>query len=462
MMRQTGFHRLDEPADERVATAMAKIAAHTPPAQLRYAAFFGHCEHEIGKVALGVRLTLSYKLRRVGVARVPLPVPAANSSTAIRAVAFASTLRAALADSTFMQSGGRLGFACLHLYEDHELPPGGTPITLPSGASAAGSAAAAGNDGGDAGNALLLKGADYGVAAAAASLGLTVQVLRIVSTGPNIGTHKAVQRLPASKNPNLYAVPVKLGETLMWSISSAPRWALKRNTLATKLGRGDAAALAAARWVVPLPSTSRYALPTLLGAPLKPLASVWVSETGYFGNEASDTTLYTHAALVVTVPPAYTRAAILAAAAPTTVPKLARAVEVGFRDFSDATPDDPFELHLEHIMHRLHGAPVATLRRVLRAIHKTASGNEETLVDLIIMHAEHITDAILDALGVPQVEDVPLDDDDDNEDDDDDAEQDENALPPGMSRALAGRIQEVHGKPVDAVLDRWTAAYLAN
>ena len=82
--------------------------------------------------------------------------------------------------------------------------------------------------------------------------------------------------------------------------------------------------------------------------------------------------------------------------------------------------------------------------------------------ELAARAAEHITDAILDALGVPQVEDVPLDDDDDNEDDDDDAEQDENALPPGMSRALAGRIQEVHGKPVDAVLDRWTAAYLAN
>ena len=63
-------------------------------------------------------------------------------------------------------------------------------------------------------------------------------------------------------------------------------------------------------WVIPRPAIGR---PSLAPAG-RILSSVQYSTTGWFGNEASETTFYTHAALLVDVPPSAGRVAALAVA----------------------------------------------------------------------------------------------------------------------------------------------------
>ena len=52
----------------------AKLAAHTPAAELRYAAFFGDATHRVSTVSDGARVTIAYELYRDG-----LPDPKADA-----------------------------------------------------------------------------------------------------------------------------------------------------------------------------------------------------------------------------------------------------------------------------------------------------------------------------------------------------------------------------------------------
>ena len=93
----------------------AKIAAHTPSATLRYAAFFGDATHRVAAVSDGARVTLAYELYRDG-----LPDPTADALL-LRAERCRAAFAALAGDASFMPEGGALGFECCHLYEEKEL-----------------------------------------------------------------------------------------------------------------------------------------------------------------------------------------------------------------------------------------------------------------------------------------------------------------------------------------------------
>ena len=289
--RVARYHIRDAPDRRRqqIATSIGKLTARQPPAKVWYAAFFGHCEHTITKVLFGARLTVAYKLRRREPAPLPLPVPpSVDAAVAYRSAAFVEVLRSLLSSPNFAPNGGRIGFACFHLYEDEHLPEAGIKGRVPNG------------------RALWLKGADYLIAAAARALGLRVKILRIVSEGAEGDGRFAVKKLPSGTSFAEFSKPVYLADTLV--AGGRRDWGVEEDTLQERLGRGDQAALDGAHWIVPLP-TVKHSGPLYERTATAALPAVWYSGTGYFGNEASQTTFYTHAALLITVPPVAERQA---------------------------------------------------------------------------------------------------------------------------------------------------------
>ena len=135
------------------------------------------------------RATLTYTLRRCDSGAIPRPLTMISTSSghivasssvsnttaaestltavqldpeaelAYRADHFYQALRSALSTADFKPSGGAIGFACVHLYEDRELPPVDT--FLPTTTTASSPA---------------LKGADALVCVAASRLGLKVSL----------------------------------------------------------------------------------------------------------------------------------------------------------------------------------------------------------------------------------------------------------------------------------------------
>ena len=175
----------------------------TPLNVLHYAAFFGDCEHEVEPVTYGNRLTLAYTLRRVDVkddveaaqgvggpvdkgevavceGAVLSPSPSLSLLTSdeqamlSRARNFQHSLTAALDQGL----EGPLGFACVHLYEDRQLPPVEEPLPPDTTAGS-----------------LHLKGADALVCVTAAHLNLEVTVVRLV-TETCAGTRWSVKKIP--------------------------------------------------------------------------------------------------------------------------------------------------------------------------------------------------------------------------------------------------------------------------
>ena len=179
----------------------AKIAAHTPSATLRYAAFFGDATHRVSPVGEGARVTIAYELYRDGA---PDPTADALLQRAERCrAAFAALARC----PSFMPTGGTLGFEvcgahqtpqpqqghsafsaprpllliprarslscmqCCHLYEEKEL----TAAEKTLGASTASSVSARKIKG--------LKNEDAVLGVAAAAAGLGVESIRVLSEG---------------------------------------------------------------------------------------------------------------------------------------------------------------------------------------------------------------------------------------------------------------------------------------
>jgi hypothetical protein len=148
-----------------VADREAKIAAHTPSATLRYAAFFGDATHRVLPVTEGARVTIEYELYRDGA-----PDPMADALL-LRAERCREAFAALARCPTFMPDGGALGFECCHLYEEKELSAAEKTL----GASTAGTASARKIKG--------LKNEDAVLAVAAAAAGLKVDSIRVLSDG---------------------------------------------------------------------------------------------------------------------------------------------------------------------------------------------------------------------------------------------------------------------------------------
>src|SRR6266536_1018555 len=87
------------------------IRQQTEPTRLHWAAFFGDVDHQIERVWSGLRVTLTYLLRR-SLGSAPLPVVAPEVVPTL----VQDKLRALLAARRFLPRGGTLAFPCAHLY----------------------------------------------------------------------------------------------------------------------------------------------------------------------------------------------------------------------------------------------------------------------------------------------------------------------------------------------------------
>ncbi len=150
---------------DRAERLAAQLAAHTPSATLRYAAFFGDATHRVAAVQAGARVTLAYELYRDGV-----PDPAADALL-LRAERCRAAFAALARCPEFMAEGGALGFECCHLYEEKEL----TAAEKTLAASSAATASARKIKG--------LKNEDAVLAVASAAAGLHVDSMRVLSDG---------------------------------------------------------------------------------------------------------------------------------------------------------------------------------------------------------------------------------------------------------------------------------------
>jgi hypothetical protein len=126
------------------------VAAQKEANQLHWAAFFGDVDHQIERLWFGVRVTLTYLLRRGA-----RDEPARNSGSEDLAPRVQEAWRALLMDQSFLSRGGTLAYPCSHLYhQDARFQREPSPITGQSASA--------------------LKGRDHLAAATALHAGLNV------------------------------------------------------------------------------------------------------------------------------------------------------------------------------------------------------------------------------------------------------------------------------------------------
>ena len=276
-----------------------------PSDLISWAAFFGDCEHTVEKVDYGLRLTLTYNLFRVDheksdekEAKEKKGVKAKGKEKEsvsedddqlllARASYFQSALGKALKSKEFFPSGGKLGFGCVHLYEDSELPAEDTSLPLQSKAST-----------------IHLKGSDALVAVAASSLGLMVSAMRFASA-PDLGTWK-LEHVPTP------AIVERFGQ-YGWVDGGYVMRKVDMDGIADDLegepfsgeimdyqdndSEDDSTEV---EWIIDRPNFRSYSERANY---VSFVEEVSYSATGYYGNEASETNFYTYAALIVNIPP---------------------------------------------------------------------------------------------------------------------------------------------------------------
>ena len=251
------------------------IQEQAEPTRLHWAAFFGDVDHQIERVWSGLRVTLTYLLRR-GTGSEPLPVVAPETlSTLVH-----DTLRVLLADRHCLPRGRTLAFPCSHFYhQDASFQRTQRPLSHRTVSA--------------------LKGRDYLVAAAALAEGLQVTFCP-------------------------YLIETCADET--WQLGHFPtpreQQALGEQMDPTDLeetldlrGRSEVEGDFGLIWMDPPPHFNGQ--PTMYpevaaGRPLTQdpdlpalayLHTCEYSATGYFGNEGSDIDLYIYGALHVEIPP---------------------------------------------------------------------------------------------------------------------------------------------------------------
>jgi hypothetical protein len=251
------------------------ISDQAEPTRIHWAALFGDVDHQIERVWSGLRVTLTYLIRRgANIGRSAVPGREALN-TLVR-----QKLRALLDDRRFLAKGGTIAFPCSHLYhQDARFQRKQRPIsrqTVPS-----------------------LKGRDHVVAAAAMAEGLEVTLCPYMIETCADETwqldHFPTQRERAELDDRMS--PWDLEEALAVRASS------------DDVGDFDVV------WVDPPPHFNGQ--PTMYpGAnegrlqavdpdlpALSHLHACEYSATGYFGNEGGEIDLYIYCALHVAIPP---------------------------------------------------------------------------------------------------------------------------------------------------------------
>ncbi len=250
------------------------IREQAEPARIHWAAFFGDVDHQIEEVWGGLRVTLTYLLRRAA--------DAGNEAAPERDLGELNTLvrqklRGLLDDRRFLASSGTLAFPCSHLYhQDARFQRKQKPLSRQTVSA--------------------LKGRDHDVAAAAMAEGLEVTL------------YPYMIETCADETWQLEHFPTPREEAAL-DYQMDP-WSLER-ALAIRASSDDAGDFDVV-WVDPPPhfnfaptlyprGRGRAADPDLPA--IAHLHSCEYSATGYFGNEGGDIDLYVYGALHVAIPP---------------------------------------------------------------------------------------------------------------------------------------------------------------
>ncbi len=243
------------------------IAAQKEANQLHWAAFFGDVDHQIERLWFGVRVTLTYLLRRGAGGE-----PAREFASEDLAPRVGEAWRALLMDQSFLPGGGTLAYPCSHLYhQDARFQKVPSPITGQSASA--------------------LKGRDHLAAVTALQAGLKVAFVPYLFETCADETWQ-LERFPTSKEKARLRRRMD-GDDL-------------KKVFAIRASAEDAGGFGVT-WLEPPPTsdeTSRRSeedASELAAAAL--LHSCEYCEWGNFGNEASDIDLYTYAALHIEIPP---------------------------------------------------------------------------------------------------------------------------------------------------------------
>ena len=132
--------------------------------ELPWCAFFADVDHEIKTVTGGVRVTVAYLIRRKdsksALSQLPRQIMEEEQSSIVQ-----DAIQKALGDETFLKSGGKIGYPCMHLYTNKEVFPSGKDSSDPLSTEQISK----------------LKGRDLIVANAAASCSLDVHIVPYLS-----------------------------------------------------------------------------------------------------------------------------------------------------------------------------------------------------------------------------------------------------------------------------------------
>jgi hypothetical protein len=253
------------------------IREQAEPTRIHWAAFFGDVDHQIERVWGGLRVTLTYLIRR-GNNAVGSAVPDRGRGTLNTLVQ--QKLRVMLDDRRFLPRGGTLAFPCSHLYhQDARFQRKQRPLSRQTMSA--------------------LKGRDHHVAAAAMATGLEVTLC------PYMIETCADETWQLDHFPTPRERAALDDRMAPWDLEEA---------LAVRASSDDAGDFDVV-WVDPPPHFN--AQPTMYPEiadrrahaadpdlpALTHLHTCEYSATGYFGNEGGDTDLYVYCALHVAIPP---------------------------------------------------------------------------------------------------------------------------------------------------------------
>ena len=274
------------------------IKEQAEPTRIHWAAFFGDVDHQIEQVWGGLRVTLTYLIRRgTNAPRSAMPDRDRGALNTL----VQQKLRALLDDRRFLARGGTLAFPCSHLYhQDARFQRKQRPLSRQTVSA--------------------LKGRDHDIAVAAMAAGLQVTLCPYMIETCADGTwqldHFPTPREQAALGNQMD--PTDLEDALAVRASSED------------VGDFDVV------WVDPPPHFN--AQPTMYPEVAEGRASAAdpdlpalthlhaceYSATGYFGNEGSDIDLYIYCALHVAIPPYGEGARAVTRAEPFRVSSLAR------------------------------------------------------------------------------------------------------------------------------------------
>ena len=253
------------------------IREQAEPTRIHWAAFFGDVDHQIERVWGGLRVTVTYLIRR-GTNTGSGAVPDRDRDALNTLVQ--QKLRVLVDDRRFLASGGTLAFPCFHLYhQDARFQRKQRPLSRHTVSA--------------------LKGRDYDVAAAAMAEGLEVTL------------YPYMIETCADETWQLKHFPTPREQAALGDQMDPTDL---ENTLAIRASSEDVGDFDVV-WVDPPPHFN--AQPTMYPEiaegrahaadpdlpALMHLHACEYSATGYFGNEGGDIDLYVYGALHVAIPP---------------------------------------------------------------------------------------------------------------------------------------------------------------